>query len=117
LQGRAADVLHGIPTSDTYKETLQALEDRFGDQHFAAAYCSQLTARTQKPGESLREFATAIEQLTSRAYPTLPEEHIRREAGFAFVEGVEDNDNDKPIKSLLKGKGLLPPIELGRLES
>jgi hypothetical protein len=28
-----------------------------------------------------------------------------------------DNANDKPIKSLLKGKGLLPPLGLARLDS
>jgi hypothetical protein len=28
-----------------------------------------------------------------------------------------DNDNDKPIKSLLKGKGLLPLVGLARLDS
>jgi hypothetical protein len=47
LKGRAADVLPGIPTNTTYENTLQVLEDRFGDQHFAAAYRCQLT-RTQK---------------------------------------------------------------------
>jgi hypothetical protein len=36
LKGRAADVLLGIPKNATYEEILQALEDRFGDQHFAA---------------------------------------------------------------------------------
>jgi hypothetical protein len=92
LQGRAGNVLHGIPTSATYEETLQALEDRFGDQHFAAAYRSQLKARKQEAGESLRDFATAIEQLAYRAYSTLPEEHIRREAGSAFADGVADAD-------------------------
>jgi hypothetical protein len=30
---------------------------------------------------------------------------------------VLDNDNDKPIKSLLKGKGFLPPVGLARLDS
>jgi hypothetical protein len=92
LQGRAADVLHGIPTSATYGGALQALEDRFEDHHVAAVYRSQLKARTQQPGESLREFATAIEQLAYRAYPTLPEEHRRRQAGCAFMDGVEDTD-------------------------
>jgi hypothetical protein len=62
LQGRACDVLHGVPRGATYEETIEALEDRFGDQHLAAAYRSQLKTRTQKPGESLQEFATAIEQ-------------------------------------------------------
>jgi hypothetical protein len=42
LQGRATDVLHGILKSATYEETLQALDERFGDQHFAAAFRSQL---------------------------------------------------------------------------
>jgi hypothetical protein len=102
LQGRAADVLHGIPTSATYNETLQALEDRFGDHHVATVYRSQLKARTHRAGESLREFATAIEQLAYRAYPTLPEEHIRWEAGCEFVDGVEDTSIK--IKLLLGGE-------------
>jgi hypothetical protein len=90
LQGRATDVLHGIPKSATYEETLLAVEDRLGDHHFTAACRSQLKTRTQRTGESLQESATAIEQLTHRAYPTLPEKHIRREAGKAFADGVED---------------------------
>jgi hypothetical protein len=48
--------------------------------------------RTQRARESLQVFATAIEQLAYRAYPTLPEEHIRRESGRAFADGVEDPD-------------------------
>jgi hypothetical protein len=92
LKGRAADVLHGILTNTTYEGTLQALDDRFGDQHFAAAYCCQLTTRTQEAGESLQDFAMAIEQLAHRAYPTLPEEHVWREAGRAFAYRVADPD-------------------------
>jgi TolA-binding protein len=78
IKGRAADVLYGIPPSTTYEETLQALEDRFGGQHFSEAYRCQLTSRIQEAEESLQDFATAIEQLAHRAYPTLPEGHIRR---------------------------------------
>jgi hypothetical protein len=84
--------LYGIPTNTTYEETLRALEDRFGDQRFSASYRCQLTSRTQKAGESLQDFATAIEQLAHRAYPTLPEDHVRREAGRAFTYGVKDPD-------------------------
>jgi hypothetical protein len=40
LQGRATDVLHGVPKCAIYEETLEALEDRFGDQHLAADYGS-----------------------------------------------------------------------------
>jgi hypothetical protein len=47
--------------------------------------------RTQKVGESLQDFATVIEQLNHLAYNTFPEDHIRREAGKAFVDRVEDS--------------------------
>jgi hypothetical protein len=73
-----------------YEETLKALEDRFRDQHFAAAFCSQLKTRTQRAGESLQDFATAVKQLAHCAYPTLLEDHIRREAGKA--NRVEDHE-------------------------
>ncbi|PNF34431.1 hypothetical protein B7P43_G13239 [Cryptotermes secundus] len=88
LKGRAAEILPGIPANTTYEETLQALEDRFGDQHFAAAYHCQLRMRMQRPGESLQDFATAIELLSHRAYPNLPADHIGREAGKAFAYGI-----------------------------
>jgi hypothetical protein len=91
LKGRAADVLAGIAINTPYEDNLQTLEDRFGDQHFATAYRCQLATR-QKDGESLQEFATAIELLAHRAYPTLPEDHIGREAAKAFAHGVDDPD-------------------------
>jgi hypothetical protein len=91
LKCRAADMLYGIPTSTTYEDTFQSIQDRFGDQNFAAAYRCQLT-RTQKAGESLQDFARASEQLAHCAYPTLTEDHIRREAGKAFSYWVRDPD-------------------------
>jgi hypothetical protein len=53
LEARATDVLHGIPKGASYDEILQALEDCFGKEPFAALYRSQLKVRTQKAGESL----------------------------------------------------------------
>jgi hypothetical protein len=91
LKGRAADVLPGIPTNTTYEDALQALEDRFGDQHFAAAYRCQLTTRIQNPRESLQDFATAIKTLARCAYPNLPAD-VAREAGKAFTYGIRDAD-------------------------
>jgi hypothetical protein len=92
LKSRAANVLAGIPINTPYEDILQALEDRFGDQHFTAAYCCQLATRRQKACESLQEFATAIELFAHRAYPTLPEDHIGREAAKAFAHRVDDPD-------------------------
>jgi hypothetical protein len=109
MKGRENNVLPSIPTNMTYQDTLQALENRFGDQHIAAAYHCQLTARTQKVGESLQNFAMAIELLAHRAYPTLPKDHIGREAGKAFTYGVEDTDikiqlllGDKTVNEALR---------------
>jgi hypothetical protein len=42
LQGRDTGVLHEVPKGATYEETLETLEDRFGDQHLESAYRSQL---------------------------------------------------------------------------
>jgi hypothetical protein len=74
----------------SYVNTLQALENCFGDQRFAAAYFCQLTTGIQKARESLQDFAMTIELLAHRAYPTLPEDHTGREAVKAFAYGVED---------------------------
>jgi hypothetical protein len=115
LQSQATNVLHSIPKGATYEETLKALDDCFGDQHIAAAYCSQLKARTRKARKSLQEVATAIEQLAHHGYPTLPEDHIRREAGKAFMDTVEDPDIKMPL--LIGGQktvteALREPLEL-----
>jgi hypothetical protein len=56
-KGRAARRATRHP--DQY-DILRALEDRFGDQHFAAAYRCQLTTGIQKVGESLQDYATVI---------------------------------------------------------
>jgi hypothetical protein len=37
LQGRATDVLYGVPNEKTYEETFETLEDSFGDRYRYAA--------------------------------------------------------------------------------
>jgi hypothetical protein len=102
MEGRAVEVLYGILLNATYEETLQALENRFGDQHFAAAYRCQLTTRTQKARKSLQDFATNTELLAHRVYPTMPEDHIKGEAGKSFAYRLLDPDIHIPL--LLGGK-------------
>lgn len=43
----ATNVLHEDPKGATYDETLEALDDRFGDHHLVTAYQSHLEARNQ----------------------------------------------------------------------
>jgi hypothetical protein len=83
-------VLHRVLKGATYEETLEALEDRFGDQHFVDAYHSQLKTRTQGVGELLQEFSTAVERLAHHAYSALCKDHIRRETGKVFADGLGD---------------------------
>lgn len=64
----ALHVLHRVPKGATYDETLQALEERFRDQHLDVAHRCQLKMRTQGVRESLQEFGTAVKQLAHLHY-------------------------------------------------
>jgi hypothetical protein len=101
LQGRATDVIHGVPKGATYEETLEALEDHFEDHHQAAGYRSQLKTRTQGVGDSLQEFTTAVEQLAHHSYPALLEDHVRRKAGRQGVRRRGRRPHHKKIQLLL----------------
>jgi hypothetical protein len=63
LKGRAADAFRQM----RLRGNSSSPRGPYGNQHFAAAYRSQLTTKTQKAGESLQDIATAIEQLAHRA--------------------------------------------------
>lgn len=54
----------------------------------AVGYFSTLKAWPQDSGQSLQEFATAIEQLTHCAFPALHEDHFHRGPGRAFSDGM-----------------------------
>ena len=54
LRGKAAHVLHTVPTEATYEDIVESLRDHFGDHQLAAAYRSQLKARVQTSGETLQ---------------------------------------------------------------
>jgi hypothetical protein len=69
-----------------------ALKGRYGDSQLAAAYRAQLKARTQLIGESLQEFAAAVEQLAHRTLVGQPLDFIQREAAHTFVDGVRDRE-------------------------
>jgi hypothetical protein len=92
LQGQAADILHSVPVEASYEDTVGALQDRFGDHQLPTAYRSQLKARVQTSGETLQEFAAAVEQLDLWALVGLPVGFIQTEAAHEFIEGVWDRE-------------------------
>jgi hypothetical protein len=63
----------------------------------------------QANGETLKEFAAAIERLARRAFVGLPAEHAQRETACAFVDGVRDREikhdlrkgDERPLKETL----------------
>jgi hypothetical protein len=88
VQGRATDVLHGISKCTIYEETFQALNDRFRDKYFAAAYRREQKERTDNL-ESPCKTATTIEQIAQRTYPNLPETTLRRKMGECSSTGYK----------------------------
>jgi hypothetical protein len=107
-------MLRWISEGATYEKILQALEDCIGEELFAAAYRSQNKVRTQKAEESLHDFATAIQHLSRRAYRVSSEEHLKREAGNIFVEGIQDYEIK--IRLILGGEMTLSEVLRQALE-
>jgi hypothetical protein len=56
-----------------------------------------MKARTQLIGESLQEFAEAVEQVAHRALVGLPVEFIQREAAHTFVDGVRERQEKQHL--------------------
>ncbi|XP_069683895.1 adventurous-gliding motility protein Z-like [Periplaneta americana] len=90
LQGQASEILHSVPEDGTAAEIMAALEGRCGDHQLAAAFRTQLKTRVQQSGESLQEFAMAVEQLAHKALRGLPNDFIAGEAAYTFGSGVRD---------------------------
>ncbi|XP_069682596.1 fibronectin-binding protein PlpA-like [Periplaneta americana] len=92
LQGQASEILHSVPEDGTAAEIMAALEGRYGDHQLAAAFRTQLKTRVQQSGESLQEFAMAVEQLAHKDLRGLPNDFIVGEAAYTFGSGVRDSE-------------------------
>ncbi|KAJ4449439.1 hypothetical protein ANN_00838 [Periplaneta americana] len=90
LQGQASEILHSVPEDGAATEIMAALEGRYGDHQLAAAFRTQLNTRVQQSGESLQEFAMAVEQLAHKALRDLPPNFVAGEAAYTFGSGVRD---------------------------
>jgi hypothetical protein len=60
------------------------------DYQLAATYWSQLIARTQPGGESLKKTAMPVEQLANWVLIELLEDFLQRAAAHAFIIGMKD---------------------------
>jgi hypothetical protein len=59
----------------------------------------------QTSGETLQEFAAAVEQLAYRAFMELPVSYIQTEAAHAFINGIRDREVKKHL--LMGGESTL----------
>jgi len=100
-----ADILQTMLPEATYEDIVESLRDRFGDHQLAVAYRSQLKARVQATGETLREFAAAIQQLAHRAFVGLPVAFVQTEAAHSFVDGLRYREVKQRL--LMGGDGTL----------
>jgi len=88
LHGKAADILHTVPAEATYEAIVGALGDCFGDHQLAAAYGSQLKARTQAYDETLQKFGAAGAPNLCQTSGHLPSNR----GAHSFIEGVRDRE-------------------------
>jgi hypothetical protein len=84
LQSYRSAVLNEVPKEAMY-ENIRATEDRFGNHQLAVGCHNQLKTWIQDDGESLQEFAIAIEQLMHCAFPVLHEDYIHTGQGRASM--------------------------------
>ncbi|GBN57088.1 Transposon Ty3-I Gag-Pol polyprotein [Araneus ventricosus] len=107
LRRSTAEVLQGIP-SDKLTDLMtieNALEARFGDSHLTHFYRTELKARRQKPGESLRVLAADVERLMSLAYAECPQDVRDSLAAQYFVDAIRDEDTQHATR-LMDAKDL-----------
>jgi hypothetical protein len=64
--GQTVNILHNILADLTYEEIIEMFWVHYRDYQLAMVYRSQLKARTHQNDESRQEFATTIEQLSTR---------------------------------------------------
>ena len=76
----------------TYDRLVHALEERFGDQHLAEVYKSELRGRHRQKGESLLALAQDVRKLVQKAYPDIGRPGLEELVIEKFREALPDHD-------------------------
>ena len=74
----------------TYKKAVQALETKYAPPDLQEKYKVEFAGRTQKPGESLDDYATSLQALGAKAYPYIPNDLLGENIVRTFREGLLD---------------------------
>lgn len=75
LRGQAESYAYGMPIAvqEDYEQLKEKLNQRFGHSAMKERYLADAKLRGRLPGESLRDFGQAIEDIYQRAYPGNPD--------------------------------------------
>jgi hypothetical protein len=75
LRGQAESYAYGMPIAEQgdYERLKEKMNQRFGHSAMKERYIADAKLRKRLPGESLRDFGQAIEDLYRRAYPGNPD--------------------------------------------
>ena len=98
LRGTALGVvLATVPPEErlNFHSLNTVLKLRFGQQHLALKWQSELQSRRQRPKEPLAEYAMDIERIVRLATPNWPEQCRDEVALHAFLRGLKDQGAKK----------------------
>ena len=94
LAGEALTYVESLTMEQTatYDRLVHALEERFGNQHLAEVYKSELRGRHRQKGESLLALAQDVRKLVQKAYPDNGRPGLEELVIEKFREALPDHD-------------------------
>ncbi|UYV68182.1 K02A2.6-like, partial [Cordylochernes scorpioides] len=92
LRGPAVDVLQMIPEQLRldFNALIDALESRYGEEHYQQFHVVKFKKRLQEKKESLQDLANDIRRLERLAFPTCPSETQDFMAQQQFIDAIGD---------------------------
>ena len=97
MEGKALDFF--TITSDiekySFRKIIKKLEARFGVKELTETSKVKFQQASQRPDESLEDWADRVMTLATPAFVDLPEDHLKQEAIAKFSQGCCDKDAGK----------------------
>ena len=83
----------GLSASSRYKVKIEYLWTRYAPKGNELEWQFKLQNRMQKPSEQLVEFAGRLCALANKAYPTWPDEQIKKPLRNQFNQGIRSSSS------------------------
>ncbi|UYV78164.1 hypothetical protein LAZ67_16000346 [Cordylochernes scorpioides] len=100
LRGPAVDVLQMIPEQLRldFNSLIDALESRYGEEHYQQLHVVKFKNRLQEKKESLQDLAHDIRRLARLAFPTCPSETQDFMAQHQFIDAIGDPETQRFVR-------------------